>query len=495
MANQEHVEIVKRGAKAIHEWQDANPDTLLDLSRADLSKTYLSNANLSQANLLGADLSNANLSNADLSFSNLSEANLTYANLSKACLLMANLNHADLSYASSSNAGFEYAKLNGANLSNAILINVVIIDSNLEGTNLNGALLIRVRLIRSNLHNVLVEGCDVSDLQIEGLTGLPIPPKMLIRHGEEITGHEATTFFTSPALVEVYFTTELSDETFGAYHFHLGEIKKEGVGTTVSLQSHRHEAGGSVLVFQAPDYPSIYDILPDLLAPFPHAQAIDWEQSLNKVSEKEREAALKALVTLETYTPQHAWQFAERLAGVIPEFLHTQITAIRSMGNQVEAQEGFRLPISTDEQKLEEQMQGTSNRTVHITMNGGVVNLIQDQSSNVQAEQMINSSVGPNAQSSNNTYQQTWNELKDEVNLETLADELATLREDLTAIASEAEDFVAISEVAKAEKAAKEGNGPKALECLKKSGKWVFDKITKIGVGVTLALVKDKLGL
>ena len=59
MANSEHVEIVKRGADAIQEWREENPDAPLNLSEADLREANLRGANLFEASLAGANLSRA----------------------------------------------------------------------------------------------------------------------------------------------------------------------------------------------------------------------------------------------------------------------------------------------------------------------------------------------------------------------------------------------------------------------------------------------------
>ena len=49
MANPEHVELVKQGAKAIDAWRVENPKTVLDMSNADLRGADLGNADLSNA--------------------------------------------------------------------------------------------------------------------------------------------------------------------------------------------------------------------------------------------------------------------------------------------------------------------------------------------------------------------------------------------------------------------------------------------------------------
>ena len=54
---------------------------------------------------------------------------------------------------------------------------------------------------------------------------------------------------------------------------------------------------------------------------------------------------------------------------------------------------------------------------------------------------------------------------------------------------------MAIGNVAMAEKAAKEGDGPKALEYLKAAGKWALDTATKIGSSVASAAITKAIGV
>jgi TIR domain/Pentapeptide repeats (8 copies) len=98
MANPEHVEIVKKSAKAIRYWQAKNPNGFIDLSWADLSGACLGGAELSGANLSGACLGGAELSGAYLSGAYLSGAELSGADLSDADLSDADLNEAKCSH-------------------------------------------------------------------------------------------------------------------------------------------------------------------------------------------------------------------------------------------------------------------------------------------------------------------------------------------------------------------------------------------------------------
>ena len=74
MANDEHVEVVRRGAEALRAWREANPGVALDLSGADLRGASLAQAVLDGASLKGALLSGADFEEASLSGVNLQDA-------------------------------------------------------------------------------------------------------------------------------------------------------------------------------------------------------------------------------------------------------------------------------------------------------------------------------------------------------------------------------------------------------------------------------------
>ncbi len=103
--------------------------------------------------------------------------------------------------------------------------------------------------------------------------------------------------------------------------------------------------------------------------------------------------------------------------------------------------------------------------------------------------------VGPGSHSEHNTFNQIWNKSSGDLDLKQLANELTELRKGLAARATSPEEFVAVGQVAAAEKAAGAGDGPSALEHLKSAGTWVWDFATKIGVGVATAAAKSALGL
>jgi hypothetical protein len=64
MADDEHIEMLKKGADAWDRWRSENAKVVLNLDEANLHKANLHKADLSGANLSGANLSGANLSGA-----------------------------------------------------------------------------------------------------------------------------------------------------------------------------------------------------------------------------------------------------------------------------------------------------------------------------------------------------------------------------------------------------------------------------------------------
>ena len=81
------------------------------------------------------------------------------------------------------------------------------------------------------------------------------------------------------------------------------------------------------------------------------------------------------------------------------------------------------------------------------------------------------------------------------IDLPTLSNELPGLREQMLAEASEGAHYAAAGAVADAEKAAREGDGPKVLELLAKVGQRGLDIATKIGSEVAVAAIKAGTGL
>jgi hypothetical protein len=103
--------------------------------------------------------------------------------------------------------------------------------------------------------------------------------------------------------------------------------------------------------------------------------------------------------------------------------------------------------------------------------------------------------MGPNAHAHDITFNQMWNQLGGGIDLSELASELETLRATLKDQATAPDHDLAVGEVAAAEIAAKGGDGPKALEHLKKAGGWALGVATAIGTTVAAAAIKVALGV
>ena len=99
--------------------------------------------------------------------------------------------------------------------------------------------------------------------------------------------------------------------------------------------------------------------------------------------------------------------------------------------------------------------------------------------------------MGPNSHAHDMTFNQIWNDIQGNIDLPQLANELSKLRLEMKKEALEPEQDVAVSEIAKAEIAAKAGEGSKVLEHLKAGGKFALDVATKIGVALVVETIKS----
>lgn len=192
MANAEHLEILKSGDGAWHEWRDENPDIIPDLSGADLSQLDLDNYNFRKVDLSKTKFNRSSLVETDFSFSSLVEASFDFAiipntnfigadlansslyytrffsaKLLYANLLGADLGHADLRYSNLSGADFTNAILEGADLGGANLN-----EAYLYGADLSGAHLFSTTLVNTNLLDCKIGGTTFSFTDLSACLGL-----------------------------------------------------------------------------------------------------------------------------------------------------------------------------------------------------------------------------------------------------------------------------------------------------------------------------------
>jgi uncharacterized protein YjbI with pentapeptide repeats len=134
MANPEHLQLLKQGAKVWNTWWDqprplrnSDPDfSGADLRRVNLAEAILQYADLCDANLYQVDLAGASLGWAKLDRADLCQADLRGVHMERATLDRATLYGADLR-----GATFGQTVLTKTNLSQVILGGTLFIDTNL----------------------------------------------------------------------------------------------------------------------------------------------------------------------------------------------------------------------------------------------------------------------------------------------------------------------------------------------------------------------------
>jgi uncharacterized protein YjbI with pentapeptide repeats len=181
MANEEQLVILKEGAMTWNNWRVKNPNVPLDLSKAELNRTYLCGAHLMHANFSEARLSGVNLSRSQLKGASFFSANLDVADLSNADLGQANLKHAQLAGADLSKAELRGTNLTGAYLSGCNFSGTVVDDTIFASVNLSEAIGLQnvhhrgpshisvntFILSKGKIPEAFLRGCGVSDWEIE----------------------------------------------------------------------------------------------------------------------------------------------------------------------------------------------------------------------------------------------------------------------------------------------------------------------------------------
>jgi uncharacterized protein YjbI with pentapeptide repeats len=176
MADQKHIDRLRRGVKVWNAWRQKYPDLRPDLSGANLLGVRLIGANLSGANFAGADLSGADFYTHAGELSNQPKALASYlAYFSETEGLMsvtANKGESEstvfITYrANLSGTSFAKAKLNYTNLTMANLS-----KADLRGADLTGADLTRANLRGTDLSRAVVSGTKFNALDLRFTKGL-----------------------------------------------------------------------------------------------------------------------------------------------------------------------------------------------------------------------------------------------------------------------------------------------------------------------------------
>jgi uncharacterized protein YjbI with pentapeptide repeats len=314
-----------------------------NFSGADLKGADLSNSNLRGANLSGANLEGANVRSADLTGATLSHTVLVNANLDRTTLASTTFTNVDMRGAFLSDSDLRNANLMGVNLTDATLHGANFSNAECDGINFRNANLTEAdmtacRLVRCDLGLAILERVLVADLQIFELQGIPCPPAVLrlTQNGEHLVGQAAQSFFMPSSRLEIFVSERLCPEELACFHLHLAELHHHGVARSVFLVGNRHERGGSVLRFQSTTLEAILLVIPDLLAPFWMAQAIDWTlSSVNPVNalDKVRNSLIPSRRRIDR------WKFAERMAEVFSGYRNAKVFQIvegRSRGIRID---------------------------------------------------------------------------------------------------------------------------------------------------------------
>ncbi len=147
MANEQHVELIKKGPEAWNQWREQNQEEPVDLSDADLRGLALAKVNLKGADLKRAKLQFANLAGALLEGANLEQARLQEANLQGAQLENAVVKNCNLMEANLQNTNFQNADIQGSQFNEDVMFG----QTNLKGANLVDASGLSVMQIKTSL--------------------------------------------------------------------------------------------------------------------------------------------------------------------------------------------------------------------------------------------------------------------------------------------------------------------------------------------------------
>lgn len=170
MANERHLEILKKGVVAWNRWRDRNLEVRPDLSGVSLSESIVREKSLHgleglrpEVDLSGINFGNTDLAGANLEYVALMNAHLIGADLRQANLSESMLGGSDLSRADLSRANLRSAELFGANLHDAELAEADLSYAQLSQTIFDQTRLSRTRFVGSGMVYTLFGNVDLSE--------------------------------------------------------------------------------------------------------------------------------------------------------------------------------------------------------------------------------------------------------------------------------------------------------------------------------------------
>jgi hypothetical protein len=384
----------------------------------------------------------------DLRSANLREADLREANLFKANLISAGLRRANLREANLSRANLIGANLSGANLREADLIWADLIRANLIGANLSGANLIGANLSGADLIGVNLSGADLIEANLIGanlkdanITGANLYGTA--RDDWKINGIKCDYLFWDQEGVNRIPKDE---------HFETGEFEE--------------------LYKQLPTIEYVFE------KGFTPVDAFVMDQVVQAINKKHPEFELSLdsfhsrVKPRAVFTVLHQKHADEAINQI-------KVNYERKINDLYEALEGERSRFDKLVTKLVEEPR--------------IAIRVLEMGDKYEIKGQVGA-VGPGAHAHDMSFNQLWQKASSEIDLIKLAEELEQLRLELRKEATTPEHDASIGEIAAAELAAKDDKGPKALEHLKKAGKWTLVVAEKIGTTVAATALKTALG-
>lgn len=448
MANEEHLKILKQGVEVWNRWRRENPQIIPNLKSANLRGFNLCKADFNKVDLEGSILSGANLSEAQLNGAVLSEAKIFGANLRRANL--------------------RGSKIQGAELIQADLLGAELIGADLSRANLCGAVLIRAYLMSSNLSRA-----DISEANIRGAMLNSANFREANLKGTDLRGTKL-------------IKTDLSNSLFTGVKLYGTARDDWGIGGIkcdyVLWDPYGKYRFPKERDFRPGEFEEIYKSLPTIEYYFEHGlspiDTVLMDKVVKAINEKNPEFELRLDSFHSRGQPRAVFTVFHR--DVAEEAL-----------NKVKA--GYESRIASLEAERD-------------AIERCFLNVIEkprtyiDYSERVEKGDKYNiqgqtGTVGPGAHAHDLNINQLWNKYSSEIDLKQLAGDLSNLRDSLIKKADEPEHYRAIAEVSEAEDASQANDGPKALEHLKKAGKWAFSVAENIGTTIAAEALKKAMGL
>ena len=207
------------------------------------------------------------------------------------------------------------------------------------------------------------------------------------------------------------------------------------------------------------------------------------------------------MIQLAAKTPKARYQPAEQMGLHLKSFGTARVEWIRTKSGNGEA---IQILVACNQKtirQIEEERRAEidyQRKTPQLSFSDSTVLMVGGDymSRDFHARDLAGSIVGDDntLQARDINLHQLWNQAGSSIVLPALAEELGRLRAAMRQEASELEHDEALGAVASAEKAAKQSDGPRALEYLKAAGKWTLGIAEKIGTELAVAAMKKMMG-